>query len=241
MIKFDLIKNHNISEEVSFYFKGIFDRQYYTESGPLVRNLEGFLQEILNAKNVICVSNASICWLMLLELKFNEGLFLLPQEISNPLKEAINWLGFSTKVYKDLDFLSCKGIDNKLNYDAAVVSCGIQINSLVEELQRINSFDRQKIIIDTECINFEFIDSLNSRDWNMSGVLNFDTADLGYGACICTNNDLLADQLRCMRSSGGVRNKVLVNRTVNGRMSEAQAAFVLIQAEKFFKINFTDI
>ena len=51
------------------------------------------------------------------------------------------------------------------------------------------------------------------------------------GACISTNDELLADRIRCMRSSGGVRKQVPVSKTVNGRMSEAQAAYGLMSLE----------
>jgi len=66
-------------------------------------------------------------------------------------------------------------------------------------------------------------------------VFSFDRENLicsDNDACICTNDELLADRLRCMRSTGGVIRKVPVSKTVNGRMSEAQAAYALMGLER---------
>jgi dTDP-4-amino-4,6-dideoxygalactose transaminase len=53
------------------------------------------------------------------------------------------------------------------------------------------------------------------------------------GGCVCTNDDELAARLRTMRSSSGAGVTVPVTRTVNGRMSEAQAAIALMNFEDF--------
>jgi len=43
---------------------GIFERQYYTEYGPLNRQLEDALQAALNVEHAICVATDSIALLM---------------------------------------------------------------------------------------------------------------------------------------------------------------------------------
>ena len=50
---------------------------------------------------------------------------------------------------------------------------------------------------------------------------------LEEGACVCTDDDDLADRLRNIRSSYGAVRRVDVPLTGNGRMSEAQAALNL--------------
>jgi hypothetical protein len=48
-------------------------------------------------------------------------------------------------------------------------------------------------------------------------------------SCICTNNDELADRVRNTRTIPGIRKKMPVYATGNGRTSEAQAAIALIE------------
>ena len=51
-------------------------------------------------------------------------------------------------------------------------------------------------------------------------------------SCICTNDDNLAERVRCTRTVPGRRKKVDVYATGNGRMSEAQATIVLLSLKK---------
>jgi hypothetical protein len=44
--------------------RGIFDRQYYTNQGPLVCQLEADLQKRLGVRHAICVANATIGLMM---------------------------------------------------------------------------------------------------------------------------------------------------------------------------------
>lgn len=224
-----------LSDEVRQYFMGIFNRQYYTESGPLVQELEKTLQKKLKIRNVVCVSNASIAWLMLLDQLFSKSFFFTPQNTSKQLKEAISWLGFPSIEYNKIKKII--PVINKVRKNGKVIF--VRNNIDFQDSDGIHNeiaIDSNDTLIDTQ-----FSDELlgaNTRDIELSscGVLSFDSfaTDFGFGACIYTDDDDFSDVLRCMRSSGGIRRKVPVKRTVNGRMSEAQAAFVLLGLKKMF-------
>ncbi len=59
-------------------FRGIFDRRFYTNQGPLTQALEEKLQDFLGVRNVICVSNATIGLLMLPDALGLSGKVILP-------------------------------------------------------------------------------------------------------------------------------------------------------------------
>ncbi len=44
--------------------KGVFERQYYTNHGPLAQKLEANLAEFLDVNHVVCVTNATIGLIM---------------------------------------------------------------------------------------------------------------------------------------------------------------------------------
>ena len=226
---FDQNSGH-LSDDIRQYFMGIFDRQYYTDSGPLVQELERILQTSLEKRNIVCVSNASIAWLMLLDQLFSESYFFTPKNISKQLKEAIIWLGFPSQEYNEIEKVLLEA--NKIGESSKVIF--IQNNWNFQDAASICrkiAIDSAETIVDTQFAG-ELLGS-NARDIEVfsSGVLSFDSFNtaFGFGACIYTDDDDFADALRCMRSSGGIRRKVTVKRTVNGRMSEAQAAFCLLR------------
>jgi dTDP-4-amino-4,6-dideoxygalactose transaminase len=233
MNKFLDKKGIHLSNELHKYFMDIFDRQYYTESGPLVQELERLLQAKLKKKNVVCISNASIAWLMLIDQLTPVHKVVIPQNVSKQLKEAISWLGVSCQEYDETKKLS-RALNERRLINEVIV---IQEIGIFKELAGIRSKTdarSDKVLMDTQYA--DKLLRLHSQDFELVplGVYSFDSSDttLGFGACIYADDDDFADALRCMRGSGGVRRKVFVKRTVNGRMSEAQAAFVLSRFKK---------
>lgn len=53
------------------------------------------------------------------------------------------------------------------------------------------------------------------------------------GGCVCTDDDVLAERVRNMRSNYGVRLPLPVSLTINARLSEAQAAIALASLADF--------
>src|SRR3989304_6315826 len=59
-------------------FRGIFSRQYYNNNGPLHGELEEKLQHFLGVKHAICVSNATLCLMMVADAMELSGKVILP-------------------------------------------------------------------------------------------------------------------------------------------------------------------
>ena len=230
------------SDDIYRYFNGILERQYYTESGPLVQLIERTLQDQMHVKNVICISNASIAWLMFLSSRFEYSKFFLPNITSRPLNEALNWLAIDREIYPTINALEFVRFNNSVKDNVLILNSlknldSSSFHSSVNETSKLAS-----MLVDTENIDLLRTNEIYRNKKIIARVVSFEPtkSDFGYGGFICTDDDGLADELRCMRGSGGVRNKVYVKRTVNGRMSEAQAAFSLMRLERSLNLRISE-
>ncbi len=82
--------------------RGIFDRRYYTNHGPLVERLEGMLQEFLDVKHAICVTNATIGLMMAAEALDLSGKVLMPSFTFIASAQSLSWAGI-TPVFCDVN------------------------------------------------------------------------------------------------------------------------------------------
>lgn len=232
-----------IPPAVREYFTGIFERHYYTESGPLLLQLEAAIRKHTGARHAVCVSNPTIAWIMLLEAGLDSHQVLVSSNASAALFEALPWVPCS---YQACD------VSREAGYRSTREDLAPRVEPATGALIVKNPWggacdiggltelaDASGIPVyfdSTEAFGCEYgqrpIGSLGRAE-----VFSFDDrspiSDSGGGACICTNDEALADRLRSMRGSGGIIRRVPITRTVNGRMSEAQAALALIGLEDF--------
>jgi len=234
--------NHPEPEAVRSYFRGIFQRQYYTESGPLARRLETEIGQRLGVEHVICVSNPSVAWLMLLEaVDLASGRLLLPANAPIQLREALRWIDRPHQVY---DVTSAQNY-RPHNTDAeACMDNGVSALATINpwggacDLSGLSELAKERhipLLIDSSESFGCRMDGRSIGSFGSAEVFSFNSENLINGAgsaCICTQDENLATYLRCMRSSAGTARQVPVKKTVNGRMSEAQAAFALMGLER---------
>lgn len=227
-------------EQMERQFAGIFDRQYYTESGPLVRELESLLQSRLGVGNAVCISSPSVAWITLLEAALERRRVVAAPLVSRAFLEGSRWTHCELALcdvdpgrgYRlapaDLDPAITAGVDGVV----AVNPWGGA--SDIEGLLALSRDKGVKVLFDSSQSFGSSIAKGPIGGFGDAEVFAFTPENILYGAggaCICTNDELLSDRIRCMRSSSGIRKQVPVSKTVNGRMSEAQAAYVLMSLE----------
>lgn len=223
-------------EELDAQLRGIFERQFYTENGPLVRELEAHLGRYAGVLHAICVANASVAFLMLTNTLRDPSSLLVPALATDSLAESFPWFTHRHITY-DLDpaamQVSPQSISASLEGDTSGILL-VDYWSGAADIAAIRSgLGRAGLPV--------FADSTQSFGGRTAAGMVGSLADAtvvslhhasmlsaGEGACIFTNDADLADQLRTMRSSSGVTRPMPVGKTVNGRMSEAQAALALI-------------
>ncbi len=183
-------------KQIEAAFKDLFERQWYTNQGPLARQLETQLQGLFSVRNAVCVVNPAIGLAMALETVATSHEVCLVAADSQQINETRidKWLHQAHAMNTHL-LIDCKDLR------------ATELKKLMTALPRQPKQGRWIALLPMD------------RESCM---------DAQGGACLVTDDDELADILRNIRSSYGVRHTVPVNKTANGRMSEAQAAFGLI-------------
>ena len=82
--------------------RGIFERRYYTNQGPLVQQLEGRLQDYLGVKHAICITNATIGLMMAAEALELSGKVIVPSYTFIASPQSLSWAGIEP-VFCDVD------------------------------------------------------------------------------------------------------------------------------------------
>jgi dTDP-4-amino-4,6-dideoxygalactose transaminase len=222
-------------------FKGIFDRQYYTEYGPLNQQLEQKLQTFLGVKHAICVTNETVGLMIAADAMGLSGRVILPRYSPAGSTQSLVWAGLEP-VYCDLDpdthQISIDRVASLID-DSVSAIMGVHLwggACDTKALARIAHAHGIQLYFDAAHAFGCMVDGTRIGNFGRCEVLSFHQDNIlnaTEGGCVCTNDDELAASLRTMRSSSGAREAVVVIKTVNGRFSEAQAAIALMNLEDF--------
>lgn len=222
-------------------FRGIFERQYYTEYGPLNQQLEQKLQQFLGVKHAICVTNATIALMMLADAMGLKGKVILPGFTFIASAQSLSWAGIEP-VFSDIDpdthQIALDQIAALIDKDVSAIM-GVHLWGGACEpkaLAELAEAHGVQLYFDAAHAFGCSVDGVRIGNFGRAEVFSFHATKIlsaTEGGCICTNDDELAARLRTMRSSAGAGKPVEVTKTVNGRMSEAQCAIALMSLEDF--------
>ena len=73
--------------------RGIWERRYYTNHGPLAQELEAALARFLKVKHVVCVTNATIGLMMAAEALALKGKVIMPSHTFIATAQSLRWCG----------------------------------------------------------------------------------------------------------------------------------------------------
>ena len=222
-------------------FRGIFERQYYTNHGPLTQELEEKLQQFLGVKHAICVSNATIGLMMLPDAMGLTGKVILPAFTFIASAQSLSRAGLEP-VFCDIDLdthqIALDQIAELIDKDVSAIM-GVNLwggackQSALAEIAKDNGV---QLYFDSAHAFGCTVENVSIGNFGRAEVFSFHATKImsaTEGGCICTNDDDLAARLRNIRSSYGAGKLVNVVKTSNGRMSEAQAAIALMSLEDF--------
>lgn len=222
-------------------FRGIFDRQYYINNGPLLNELETKLQQFLGVKHSICVSNATLGLMMAAEAMNLSGKVILPSFTFIASAQSLSWAGLEP-VFCDVD---------PVTHQISIEKLDVLIDEHVVGVMGVNLWGGSCIPLALEEFTHErglklYFDSAHAFGCEAGGtkIANFGSLEVfsfhatkilnaTEGGCICTNDDELAARLKSIRPSYGDGDPVNIAKVANARMSEAQAAMALISLEDF--------
>jgi dTDP-4-amino-4,6-dideoxygalactose transaminase len=221
--------------------RGIFERRYYTNHGPLVQKLESELSRFLGVKHVVCVTNATIGLMMAADALDLSGKVIAPSHTFIATAESLKWCGLRP-VYCDVDpqtqqtdpKAAARLIDEDVSAILAVNLWGGACD--VVALQSLADAAGISLYFDSAHAFGCAVANVPVAGFGRAEVFSFHATKVlsaGEGGCVTTDDDDVAARLRNIRSSYGAGPPARVVRTSNGRMSEAQAAIALLSLEDY--------
>jgi dTDP-4-amino-4,6-dideoxygalactose transaminase len=221
--------------------RGIFERQYYNNNGPLHSEFESRLQEFLKVKHAICVANATLGLMMVADAMQLKGKVILPAFTFIASAQALSWAGLEP-VFCDIDLnshqMDISKIETLIDDDVCAIM-GVNLWGGAcdpKALGEIATARGLRLFFDSAHAFGVKIDDTSIGNFGEAEVFSFHATKVlsaTEGGCICTNDDQLAARLRSIRPSYGGDAPVNVLRVANARMSEAQAAVGLMNLEDF--------
>ncbi|WP_114990354.1 DegT/DnrJ/EryC1/StrS aminotransferase family protein [Synechococcus sp. UW179A] len=226
-------------QEYILAMKGIFEREYYTNSGPLLVEFERKLASYFEVEEVIAVTNNTLGLIMTAEALDLKGSVILPALTFVASALSIKRCSL-TPVFCDIDkksiFPSPQELENAYRPDTSAV-LGVNLwggCAPIKETEQWAKNKKIKVYWDSaQAVGCEVKEKKIGGNGEAE-VFSFHATKIlstTEGGCITTNNKDLAHKLRNIRSSYGVRKKTNVLRTTNARMSEMQAAIGIISLE----------
>lgn len=217
-------------------FRGIFERQWYANHGPLVNQLDGAFADYTGVRHAVSVTNGTVGLMVLARALAAEGEVIVPAFTFPATAQALSWAGLNP-VFCDVD-----PVTHNLSAVAAralvtprtVAILGVHLWGRAcdpEGLQQLADEFGLYLIYDAchavACTHggrrIGYLGNAEVFSFHATKVLN------GMeGGCITTNDDTLAAKLRTIRSFHPGSTYAQVPARINGKMSEAQAAFALL-------------
>lgn len=221
--------------------KDVFERQWYTNHGPVAQRFEQRLQDWLGVRHAICVANSTIGMMMAAEAMELSGKVIVPglSHIAAPL--SLRWCGLEP-VFCDVDLhthhLTIAQLEKAMRPGVSAVF-GVHLGGNAADCVAIDDWATAQGIQSYWDSAQALGCAVGGRLLGCFGALEVfslhatEIVSAGEGGFITTNDDALAARLRNIRSSYGAGPPVPVVRTSNGRFSELQAAIAMLSLDDF--------
>ena len=223
-------------EDVEAAFRDIFQRRYFANHGPLVRQLDDAFAELTGTRHAVCVTNGTVALMALARALGLSGEVIAPSFTFPATIQALEWAGL-TPVLCDVEvethMISARQVEPHVG-ERTVGVLGVHawgrpcdpdgLAALCERRGLALIFDACHGIACTHegrpLGNFGVGEAFS---FHATKVLNG-----AEGGCITTNDPDLAARLRTIRSFHAGETFAAVPTRMNAKMSEAQAALALL-------------
>jgi dTDP-4-amino-4,6-dideoxygalactose transaminase len=222
-------------EEYEEYLKGIWERNWITNAGPLVRELEQKLKDYFGVKHFFFVSNGTVAIQIAIK-----ALGIKDEIITTPFSyvattSTISWES-CTPVFADIDkdtlCIDPKKIEEAVTpRTAAILATHVYGNNCaVEEIEAIAERHGIKVIYDAaHSFGVKYKGESVLRYGDIS-TLSFHATKLfhtGEGGAVITNDDEAAHKISYLRNFGHKGYEDFWGVGINGKNSELHAAMGL--------------
>lgn len=221
-------------EEYKNYIDGIWERNWLTNGGPLVNELENILKDYLGVKHFLFTNNGTVVLQMALKLLEKNGEVITTPFSYVATTNVILWEGFKP-VFVDInetDFcIDANKIEAAITLDTvAILATHVYGNPCnVEAIEAIAKKYNLKVIYDAAHAFGSKYKGKQILTYGDFATCSFHATKLYHtteGGCIITNNDEAAQKLKWMRSFGHEGDDYF-SLGINGKNSEFHAAMGL--------------
>jgi dTDP-4-amino-4,6-dideoxygalactose transaminase len=221
-------------DEYTKYLKGIWEREWITNNGPLVQELELKLKTYLGVKHLFFTNNGTIAIQIAIKALGLNGKIITTPFSYVATTNCILWEG-CTPIFADVsenDFnIDCAKVEQKIDHNtSAILATHVYGNPCnVFELEALAKKHNLKLIYDGA---HAFGASLNGKQVLSFGdvsTCSFHATKLfhtGEGGCIITNDDEIAKKIHLYRQFGHIGDEYF-SIGINGKSSELHAAMGL--------------
>lgn len=231
-------------EEYVGYLKGIWERQWLTNHGPLVTELEQKLKDFLGVKHLFIVNNGTIAIQIAIK-----ALELKGEVITTPFSyvattSSLVWEQ-CTPVFADIDqdtlTISIEDIRRKITKNTkGILAVHVYGNPChVYELEKISQEFKIPVIYDAAHAFGVTVEDRSVLTWGDISTLSFHATKVFHmaeGGAIVTENDELAHKISYLRNFGHNGPENFFGIGINGKSSEFHAAMGLCVMKDFQKI-----
>ena len=225
-------------DKVEAAFRGILKRRYFTNNGPLVREFEQRLADSLGVPHVVCMTNGTMALMAMAKAFCRTGEVIVPTFTFPATVQALSWAGLKP-VLCDVDLAShmlTPEFVMPLITERTEAILGVHLwgaPCATTGLEALAAKSGVKLLFDA-CHGMGCVWQERAlAAFGDAAVLSFHATKIvsaAEGGCVVTNDSAAASELREIRTFYSANTETTVPR-MNGRMSEAQAAFGLLSLD----------
>lgn len=217
-------------------FRDIFRRRYFTNHGPLVKELDRRFAMHLGVRHAIGVTNGTVALMVAVEALQLRGEVIVPAFTFPATVQSLTWAGL-TPVFCDVDPATHNinaALAEPLITPRTSAILGVHLWGRAcdpEGLQALCAKRNLSLLYDAahaiDCTH----DGRKLGGFGRAETFSFHATKVLNGAeggCVTTNDDALADRIRAVRNFHLTEGLANVPLRINGKMTEAQAAMALL-------------
>lgn len=217
--------------DVSEGLAGIWERLYFTNNGPLVREFDREMARLTGSCYAVAVVNASTALLLTIAALERTGEIILPALGAGRTADVVRWLG-CTAVFADVDEYG--GLEpsevRRLTGKRTIAAVGVHLDGIPCDaiaLERVARELQLALIFDARSAAGSTIQGRSIGTFGDAEVFGLLGPEGEDAASVTTDSEAMYDRIRTMRSFHSNETFADVAFRANGKLSEAQALLAL--------------
>ncbi len=216
--------------------RGIFERAYFANNGPLVQDLDRVAAEATGVPYAVAVTNDMMAMMLAAKSLFRQGgVVIAPPFLSPQLREALVWGGYRVRML-DVDQITRQLDPDTVERSVDGETAGIVAVHVLGNVGNAAELEARAAALNVPLI-FDASDAFGAAtsgrlagSFGDASLVSFGEADLlnaGEGACVTTRSLEVSNRVRTLRNFHPGQTFAQMPLRMNGKMAEAPAMLAL--------------